>query len=126
MRRVFPVLALAMLTACPTYDGYRGVATEDGMLAPDEFAKYGPQQAIAVAIGREFGHAHGGKSAEALAQQSEAAVTYARTFPQVRQVVADTLGHRLVVTFTNGWSAQVTPITDGKRGSETPGLPGGE
>lgn len=126
MRRFLPALALATLTACPTYDGYQSVATEDGMLAPDEFAKYGPQQAIAVAIGREFGHAHDGRSVEALTRQSEAAVTYARSFPQVRRVIADTLGHRLVVTFTNGWSAQVTPITDGKRGSETPGLPGGE
>lgn len=123
MRRLALAAAVLSLTACPTYDSYKYVASEKGLMAPDEFAKYGPDQAIAVAIGREFGTAYAGRDTLSLAKQADAAVAYGKGFAQVQGIVADTLGHRLVVTFADGWSAQVTPITDGKRGADTPGLP---
>ena len=59
------------------------------------------------------------------AKQADAAIGYAKKFPQVKTVTADTLGHRLVVTFADGWTAQVTPLADGKRGDETANLPKG-
>jgi len=31
-----------------------------------------------------------------------------------------------VITFADGWTSQVTPITDGKSGDDTPGLPKGK
>ena len=105
MRRLVLAAAVLSLTACPTYDSYKYVASEKGLMAPDEFAKYGPEQAIAVAIGREFGQAYAGRDSLGLAKQADAAVTYAKAFPQVKSVAADTLGHRLVVTFADGWSA---------------------
>lgn len=126
MRKLLFVAAFLTFTACRDYDSYHYLTTEKGMLPPDQFASYGPDQAITVAIGREFGQAHSGNKTSQLAQQIEAAVNYARTFPQVKQVVPDTLGHRLVVTFADGWSAQIIPITDGKKGSDTPGLPSGQ
>jgi len=47
-------------------------------------------------------------------------VAYARTLPEVVDVVPDTLGHRLTVRFKSGWRAAVLPIADGKRGADTP------
>ena len=73
---------------------------------------------IAVAVprsvraGREFGKG-----------TASAAVEYSKKYPQVKSIDADSLGHRLVVTFESGWNTQVTPITDGKGGDETEGLP---
>lgn len=126
MRRFVLAAAVLLLTACPTYDSYKYVASEKGLMSADDFARYGPDQAVAIAVGREFGAAYSGRDSASLAQQVETAASYARGFASVREVVADTLGHRLVVTFADGWAAQVTPITDGKRGADTPGLPSGQ
>lgn len=123
MRRFAPLAVALLLAACPTYDSYKYVAAQDGLMPADEYAKYGPEQAIAMAVGREFGAAEAGATPEGLAKQVAAAVAYSKKFPGLKSVVADTLGHRLVLTFASGWSTQVTPITDGKRGDETAGLP---
>jgi hypothetical protein len=127
MRRVIPwILVAAALTACPSYDRYQYVSSEKGLISPDAYAKFGPDQAIAMAIGREFGKAYAGRDSADFAKQAGAAVEYAHKFSQVKGVVADTLGYRLAVTFTDGWTTQVTPSTDGKRGDETVGLPKGK
>jgi hypothetical protein len=123
MRRLVPLLLALTLAACPGYDRYPYVSSDKGLLPPDEYAKYGPEQAIAVAIGREFGQDHSGSSAADYARQADAAMAYGKKFPQVKSITADTLGFRLVVTFQGGWTTQVTPIADGKRGDETAGLP---
>jgi len=111
MRRLVPLALVATLAACPTYNSEPYLSADKGLLDADQWAGYGPEQAVAVAIGREFGQ---GSAAEAVA--------YGQKFDSVREIEADSLGHRLVVTFKNGWNAQVTPITDGKRGDETPGV----
>ena len=123
MRRLVPLLLALTLAACPSYDRYPYVTSGKGMMPPDEYAKYGPEQAIAVAIGREFGRDHSGGTIADYAKQADSAMAYARRFPQVKSITADTLGFRLAVTFQSGWTTQVTPITDGKRGDQTVGLP---
>ncbi|HQW67390.1 MAG: hypothetical protein SFU84_12395 [Gemmatimonadales bacterium] len=123
MRRYAPLALVALLAACPTYDSYKYAAAQDGLMSADDYAKYGPEQAIAMAVGREFAKAEAGDTPEGLAKQVDGALAYAKKFPQIKSIVADTLGHRLVLTFQDGWSTQVTPITDGKGGDETVGLP---
>ncbi len=122
MRRLVPLLLPIALAACPTYDRYDYVTSQKGLLSADQYAKYGPEQAIAVAIGREFARGAAGNSPAGFAKQADAALSYAKKFAQVKSITADTMGHRLVVTFADGWTTQVTPITDGKRGDETPGI----
>lgn len=112
MRRLVPLLLLVAVTACPTYDRLPYVSSDDGLMAADEWAKYGPEQAIAIAIGRAYAD-----------DNASAALAYAKKFPQVTHIEADSLGHRLVVTFESKWSTQVTPLTDGKEPDATVGLP---
>ena len=122
--RLFVPLALLLLAAgCRSYERYGYVTSEMGLIPPDEYARYGPDQATAVAIGRAFGAAFGGLNPAAYAKQAGAAMTYAHTLPQVKAISADTLGHRLVVTFASGWTTQVTPIMDGVKPTDTPNLP---
>ena len=123
MRRLIPLALLLALPACRDYDRYGYVASEKGLMAPDQYAKYGPDQAISMAIGREFAKGYAGRTPEGFAKQAGAALAYAHKFSQVKEISADTLGNRLVVTFADGWTTQVTPITDGKSGDETANLP---
>lgn len=102
MRRLVPLLLVPILAACPSYDAEPYLSTEKGLMDADEWAKYGPEQAAAVAIGREFGKDGATKAAE-----------HARALASVDSVTVDSLGHRLVVHFKSGWDAQVTPIRDG-------------
>lgn len=125
MRRLVPISLVIMLAACPSYDRYGYVASQKGLMAADDYARYGPEQAISVAIGREFAKASGAHDLAGFAKQADAALAYAKKFSQVKSITADTLGHRLVVTFTDGWATQVSPITDGKSGDETANLPKG-
>lgn len=125
MRRLVPISLLFLLAACPRYERYGYVASQKGLMEADEYAKYGPEQAISMAIGREFGKAAGSHDAAGFAKQADAAVAYGKKFAQVKSITADTLGHRLVVTFNDGWTSQISPITDGKRGDETVNLPKG-
>jgi len=41
----------------------------------------------------------------------------------VVNVTVDSLGHRITLQFRSGWRTAVDPIADGRRGSETPGIP---
>jgi hypothetical protein len=121
-RRLYAWLAVLMLAGCRPYQYQPKMASQDGLTPPDQFARYGREQAEAVAIGREFARARQGDSREALARQAEAAMTYARSLPDVVDVHADPLGYRLTVQFRTGWRAGIAPIDDGKSGAETPGI----
>jgi hypothetical protein len=118
------VLLLVMLTACRGYDLDSRLQQQDGLVPPDQYARYGREQAQEVAIGREFGQGHQDNAPAALVQQAQAAAGYARTLPDVADVKADPLGLLLTVRFKSGWRTMITPLDDGKRGAGTVGLPG--
>jgi hypothetical protein len=126
MTRAFAAVVLVLaLGACRSYDQYSRVSSQKGLVPADQWAKYGREEAQAVAIGREFARAKQGDSPEAYAKQADAAVAYAKKMPDVRAVKADTLAHFLTVSFKSGWRVAVNPIDDGKSGAETPGMPAG-
>ncbi len=115
---------LLALSACRGYDYDARISDSDGLVPGDQMARYGREQAQAVAIGRAFAAAHSGDGREALTAQADSAVRYARTLPDVVNAVADPLGHRLTVEFRSGWIDGIVPLDDGKAAGETPGLPG--
>lgn len=125
MRRQLPAIVLIVAAAggCRTYDSYTPLATQKGYVAADQWAGYGHEQAEVVALGREFARAHVDDSPEGLAAQVDAALAYAKTLPDIVEITADTLGHRLTVRFRSGWRTAVLPLDDGKAGADTPGLP---
>ena len=112
MRRTVLAIALLAAVGCRSYDHTKYNSQQDGLMPADDFARYGTEQAVAVAIGREFGRAG-----------VDTATTYAKASALVKGVEVDSLGDRMVVTFASGWKAQVNPITDGKPAADTPGLP---
>ena len=111
------LVAMVVLTlgACRSYDYYPTISNQRGLVPPDQFARYGREQAISVAIGREFGRPYNSGPGK----QAEIAINYARRFPEVVDVVADSLGYRLTVRFKSGWRTAIVPINDGKTGAET-------
>jgi hypothetical protein len=111
-----------LLASCRSYDYYSRLTSQRGLLPADQFARYGREQAEAVAISREFGKAYQGNTPDALAKQAQAAISYARTLPDVMDITPDPLGNRLTIRFKSGWREAVNPVDDGKRGSDTPGL----
>jgi hypothetical protein len=124
MRRFVCVVVLPLLVgACPSYDRYGRVAEQDGLIPADQFARYGTEQAQAVAIGRALGAAYTGGDLAARGVQVGQASEYARTLPDVVAVVADTQATLLTVTFRSGWRKAVLPINDGVAPNQTPGLP---
>lgn len=120
MRHLLFTALVLTAGACRPTEREQYLADQDGLVPADRFAKYGVEQAQAVAIGRELGAAHG-KSRD---EQITAAIAFAHKQPDVVRVVADTIGYRLQVTFKSGWIKGVVPIDDGKHGAETPNLPG--
>jgi hypothetical protein len=121
-RRIGVWLTILALASCRSYDYKSRVSDQGGLVPPDQFARYGAEQAAAVAIAREYGRAEQGNSPDALARQADAAMAYARTLPDVADVGADPLGRRLTIRFKSGWRLAVAPIDDGKSGAETAGL----
>ena len=109
------LLLLLLLTTCLEYDYFDHLSAQDGLVSADEFATYGREQAIAVAIGREFGRPYN----SGLGAPARVAMAYARQFPEIVNISADTLGHRLQVQFRSGWRVGIVPIEDGKRGTDT-------
>lgn len=111
------VTTLALLGGCRDYQYEKHVASQKGLIPADQFAGYGREQAIAVAIGREFARPYN-SGAE---QQADVAISYARGkfSKDISDISADPLGHRLVVTFSSGWRTAIVPIDDGKTGDET-------
>jgi hypothetical protein len=119
------VVLVVALASCRDYDLHSRLTSDRGLVPADQYARYGREQAQEIAIAREFGHARRGSSRDDLVQQAEAAVSYARTLPDVADVRADPLGLLLTIRFKSGWRTMTTPIDDGKRGAETVGLPAG-
>jgi hypothetical protein len=119
------LLALVAMSACRDYKTYSRLSGQDGYVPADQYARYGREQAQQVAIGREFAAAYRGGMPEQRAAQTRDAIAYASKLPDVKSVVADSLGYRLTVQFASGWRVAVLPIDDGKRGSDTPGLSSG-
>ena len=127
MTRAVSILMLAAgalaLAGCPTYHEFPKLSDQDGLLPADQYARYGAEQAQAMAIAREFGHHHAGDSRPELQAAADSAAAYARSLPDVVMVTPDSLGHRITVQFRSGWRTMVNPIDDGKRGAETANLP---
>jgi len=111
------------LLACRSYDNRNPLLDESGLIPASRFARYGAEQAQAMAIARSLGAWDGGESLAGRTIQASKAAEYARTLPGVRDVVVDTLGYRLTVTFKSGWRAAIVPVRDGTQPEETPGLP---
>ena len=112
------------LAGCPTYHEYPKLSRQEGLLPADQYARYGAEQAQAMAIAREYGHYHAGDTRTDLQAAADSTVAYARTLPDVVGVTADSLGHRMTIQFRSGWHTMVNPVDDGKRGAETVNLPG--
>ncbi len=110
-------LAAAPLGACRDYQFAKHVAVQDGLIPPDQFARYGREQAIAVAIGREFGRPYNSGADT----QADVAMNYARSKfgGDIVDMSADGQSNRIVVTFKSGWRTAVVPIQDGKTGDDT-------
>jgi hypothetical protein len=126
MQRSFgAVMLLTALTSCRDYDLQSRLTSQGGLVPADQFARYGREQAEAIAIARELRADMQGSSPADLVRQAEAASRFARTIPDVADVQADPLGYRLTLRFKSGWRTMVIPINDGKRGTETVGLPAG-
>lgn len=124
MKQSFAWLIMVMaLASCRDYNLYSRLTAQSGLIPADQFARYGREQAQEMAIAREYGHVGNGSSREDLVRQTETATSYARTLPDLIDATADPLGFRQTLLFKSGWLTMVTPIDDGKRGAETPGLP---
>ncbi len=111
------LLAVASLGACRDYNFKRHVSNQDGLIPADQYARYGREQAIAVAIGREFARPYN-SGPEA---QVDVAINYARTnfSKDIRDISGDPQSNRIVVTFVSGWRTAIVPIADGKTGADT-------
>ncbi|HEU4700322.1 MAG TPA: hypothetical protein VFS40_14155 [Gemmatimonadales bacterium] len=128
MKRALALLALSLaLGGCPSYDRTARLTQQDGYVPTDVFARYGKEQAQAMALAREYGYAlkGAGESVEGRIRAADSAMAYAKRLPDVVTVTPDTLATRLTISFRSGWRTMVVPIEDGKRGSETPNLPAG-
>jgi hypothetical protein len=101
IRGSLALVLLLALSSCRTYDYYEHVADGGGLVPGDQLARYGREQAQAVAIARHFAQA-----------DASAAVTFARSQPDVVNAAADPLSHRLTVDFKSGWRVGVVPLAD--------------
>lgn len=111
-------LCLVALTgACRDYQFTRHLANQDGLIPADKYATYGREQAISVAIGREFGRPYNSGPE----RQAEIAMNYARNKfgADITDLSADPQSNRIVVVFKSGWRVAIVPIDDGKTGDET-------
>jgi hypothetical protein len=111
------VLSIAALGGCRDYQLTKQLGNQDGLIPPDQFARYGREQAISVAIGREFGRPYNSGATA----QAEVAINYARNnfAKDIELISADPQSNRILVTFKSGWRTAVVPIRDGKTGNDT-------
>lgn len=123
MRRVALAALLAWsMGGCRPYDYSGPVTSQDGLIPAAQFARYGRDQAEAVAIGRAFSEWKVTSDSAGLAEQADRTACFARRFKDIETVDADPLGHRLTVRFSSGWRAAVLPIPDGVAPGATPGI----
>ena len=126
MRRTATV-ALAALTlsagGCRPYDGYSPIASQDGLIPADQFARYGREQAQLIAIGRSLA---AWKQTDMTRAAAEVTSYATKRLPDVASIVPDPPGFRLTVTFKSGWRAAAVPIDDGVHPDSTAGLPRGQ
>jgi hypothetical protein len=122
LRGLGAVALVLLLAGCPTYDRYTPIVDQTGLVPADQFARYGAEQAEAVAIGRALGASYTGPTAAEFATQVTRATEYARTLPNVRDVAADSTSYILTVTFKSGWKKAIVPIDDGVPADQTTGL----
>ncbi|HWA57973.1 MAG TPA: hypothetical protein VG692_12010 [Gemmatimonadales bacterium] len=110
-------LALAPLGGCRDYQFAKHVSDQGGLIPADQFARYGREQAIAVAVGREFARPYNSGSET----QADVAMNYARNkfASDITEISADGQSNRIVITFKSGWRTAVVPIKDGKTGDDT-------
>jgi hypothetical protein len=106
------LLLVLALASCRTYDFHSHVSDPAGLVPDDQFARYGREQAEAVAIAREFAKDQQGSSPDALGAQAARAVAYARKQPDVVDAAADPLSYRVTVVFKSGWLLGVVPLAD--------------
>jgi hypothetical protein len=124
MSRSFAIALLAGLVAgCPSYDRDAAVRRQDGLVPPDVFARYGAEQAQAVAIGRALAAATTGTSLAEMSRTMTIVAEYARSMPDVVSVIPDAATRVVTVTFRSGWQKAITPIADGVPADRTPGAP---
>ncbi|MEP6573952.1 MAG: hypothetical protein ABJD11_14715 [Gemmatimonadota bacterium] len=109
------ILVLLTLAGCRYYDYSGPVSRQKNLVPAEQFARYGREQAIVIAIGREFGRPYNSGPG----MQAEQAMNFAKKFPDVVDIVADTLGHRLTVQFKSGWRTAILPIPGGEVGDST-------
>ena len=114
-RLAFLLVAGFAVTGCRSYDYYDHVSSQKGLINADTFATYGRDQAIVVAIGREYARPYNSGAGA----QARVAMAYARKFPDIVNIQADTQAHRLTVQFKDGWRTAIDPIADGKQGDDT-------
>lgn len=124
VRALVATAIFAALAGCRPYDLHDRLTDQGGVVPASQYARYGREQAQAIAIGRSLAQWYGGQSAEARLTQVREAARYAGTLPDVATVVPDSLGYRLTVTFKSGWVTAIVPVDDGVRPEDTPGLPG--
>jgi hypothetical protein len=124
MRRVaVAALAAIAFAGCRPYDNYAPVVDQRGLVPAAQFARYGREQAEAVAIGRSLSEWKLTEDEAGFTGQTDHAACFAKRFPDVATVDADPLGHRLTVKFKSGWRVGIIPIPDGIQPDATPGLP---
>jgi hypothetical protein len=111
-------LALVTLASCRDYQLESRLTSQRGLIPPDQFARYGREQAEEMAVAREYGAALDRPAA------ADTAVQFARSLPAIADAQADPPGYRVTLRFKSGWRTMVIPIEDGKRGRETIGSPG--
>ena len=116
MKRLSLLLLAALLAAgCRKYDYYDHVSSQKGLIDADKFASYGRDQAIVVAIGREYARPYNSGTW--------------RPGPGRHGIRPQVSGHR---GYAGGYTGPtgsrsssrrlargVGPIADGKRGDDT-------
>jgi hypothetical protein len=112
IRGTAALVLLLALASCRNYDYQSRISDTGGLVPADQFARYGREQAQAIAIEKAFAKARQGAAPGALAAQADSAVAFARTQPDVTGAVADPLSHRVTVEFKSGWRVGLVPLPD--------------
>jgi hypothetical protein len=112
IRATAALVVLLALVSCRSYDYSSRITDSGGLVPADQFARYGREQAQAIAVARAFAKAGRGTSPGALAAQADSAVAFARTQPDITGAVADPQGRRVTLEFKSGWRLGVVPLSD--------------